>query len=68
MYEELPAPKKKKGESFVNAVICEMKEETGLDIKNPRLVGVKQSPIRDKVCINILDFMSDIKYAMFKWR
>ena len=35
------------GESFVDAVIREMKEETGLDIKNPRLAGVKQFPIRD---------------------
>lgn len=33
------------GESFVDAVIREMKEETGLDIKNPRLAGVKQFPI-----------------------
>lgn len=35
------------GESFVDAVIREMKEETGLDIKNPQLVGVKQFPIKD---------------------
>ena len=35
------------GESFVDAVIREMKEETGLDIKNPRLVGVKQFPIKN---------------------
>ncbi len=35
------------GESFVDAVIREMKEETGLDIKNPRLAGVKQFPVRD---------------------
>jgi len=35
------------GESFVDAVIREMKEETGLDIMNPRLVGVKQFPIKD---------------------
>ena len=33
------------GESFVDAVIREMKEETGLDIFNPRLVGIKQFPI-----------------------
>jgi 8-oxo-dGTP diphosphatase len=33
------------GESFVDAVIREVKEETGLDIKNPRLAGVKQFPI-----------------------
>ena len=35
------------GESFVDAVVREMKEETGLDIKNPRLVGVKQFPIKE---------------------
>lgn len=33
------------GESFVDAVIREMKEETGLQIKNPRLAGIKQFPI-----------------------
>lgn len=33
------------GESFVEAAIREAKEETGLRIKNPRLVGVKQFPI-----------------------
>lgn len=35
------------GESFVDAVIREMKEETGLDIKNPMLAGIKQFPIQD---------------------
>lgn len=35
------------GESFVDAVVREMKEETGLDIKNPHLAGVKQFPIKD---------------------
>ena len=43
----LPGGHVEPGESFVNAVIREMKEETGLDIKNPRLVGVKQFPIKD---------------------
>ena len=33
-------------ESFVDSVIREMKEETGLDIKKPKLVGVKQFPIK----------------------
>ena len=35
------------GESFVDAVIREMKEETGLTILDPRLVGVKQFPLEN---------------------
>lgn len=34
-----------KGESFVEATIREMKEETGLSIKNLQLCGIKQFPI-----------------------
>ncbi len=40
----LPGGHVEQGESFVDAVVREMKEETGLDIVNPRLVGVKQFP------------------------
>ena len=35
------------GESIVDAIVREMKEETGLTILNPRLCGVKQFPIQD---------------------
>ena len=33
------------GESIVDAIVREMKEETGLTILNPKLCGVKQFPI-----------------------
>ena len=35
------------GESFVDAIVREMKGETGLDILDPRLVGIKQFPIEN---------------------
>ena len=38
------------GESFVDSVIREVREETGLTVKNPKLCGVKQFQTReDKV-------------------
>lgn len=41
----LPGGHIEPGESFVEAVIREMKEETGLDIFHPLLCGIKQFPI-----------------------
>ena len=41
----LPGGHVERGESFIDAVVREMKEETGLTIEKPRMVGIKQFPI-----------------------
>ena len=43
----LPGGHMERNESVIDAVVREMKEETGLTIHNPKLCGIKQFPIED---------------------
>ncbi len=47
------------GESFVESVIREIREETGLEIRHPRLCGVKQFPNDEGARYVVLYFKTD---------
>ena len=48
-----------KGESFVDSVIREVKEETGLDIKNPKICGIKWWKTDDDTRYIVLFYKTD---------
>ena len=49
-----------KNESFVQAIIREMKEETGLTIYNPKLSGIKQFPTENNERYVVLLFKAEL--------
>lgn len=58
----LPGGHVEPGESFIDAIRREMKEETGLDILSPKLVGIKQFPIDNGRYIVLL-FMAEKNFG-----
>lgn len=55
----LPGGHVEPNESFVETVIREIKEETGLTISNPQLCGIKQFPTDNNERYVVLLFKSD---------
>ncbi|MGN0534406.1 MAG: 8-oxo-dGTP diphosphatase [Eubacterium sp.] len=48
-----------RNESFVQSVIREVKEETGLDIKNPKLCGIKQFELEQGIRFIVLFYKTN---------
>ena len=49
-----------KSESFVQAIVREIKEETGLTIYKPKLIGIKQFPTEDDARYVVLLFKANL--------